>query len=306
MIHTGVSFHEFMSGWGWVFSSLIAAVFSAGFYLVNQYMKQPGHLLVFWMRVVIVISMAPMMRYIEMPTDPRFYIAVLVTVLVGTFSDIRIFNAAATYGGGVVSRVQPVTVWCAFLLWFFFDPGLLLKYADRPLNTAVILAALAGCVFFAMRLNKCEVTKSALLYTAPALAGYTVTTVLNKYAMDHGPLEGAVYGYMYVQSAIAVVLIGGYSLYRGRGAAPTAASWVNTKMLKAVLLLSAAWTCHMIFKNYAMAFTPNPSYQAAINLSTPVFIALFYMAAKHKEEAAVWPGMGIVACAVLLALASTR
>jgi prolipoprotein diacylglyceryltransferase len=129
--------------------------------------------------------------------------------------------------------------------------------------------------------------------------------VLNKYAMDHGPLEGAVYGYMYVQSIIAVFLIGGYTLYRGIGPSTTV-SWVNTKMLKAVLLLSAAWLCHMIFKNYAMAFTANPSYQAALNLSTPVFIALFYMAAKHKEEAAVWPGMGIVACAVLLALASTR
>lgn len=305
MMHTSAGFHEFMSGWGWVFASLIAAIFSAGFYLVNQYMKQPGHLLVFWMRVVIVAAMTPMMLYVELPTDPRFYAAVLVTVFVGTFSDIRIFNASAMYGGGVVSRVQPVTVWCAFLLWFFFDPGLLMKYAERPLNTAAILAALIGCVFFAMRLNKCEVTKSALIYTAPALAGYTLTTVLNKYAMDHGPLEGAVYGYMYVQSVIAVFLIGGYTLYRGIGPATTV-SWVNTKMLKAVLLLSAAWLCHMIFKNYAMAFTANPSYQAAINLSTPVFIALFYMAAKHKEEAAVWPGMGIVACAVLLALASTR
>ena len=305
MIHTGAGFHEFMSGWGWVFASLVASVFSAGFYLVNQYMKQPGHLLVFWMRVVIVTAMTPMMIYVELPTDPRFYSAVLITVLVGTFSDIRIFNASAMYGGGVVSRVQPVTVWCAFLLWFFFDPGLLMKYAERPWNTAAILAALVGCVFFAMRLNKCEVTKSALIYTAPALAGYTLTTVLNKYAMDHGPLEGAVYGYMYVQSVIAVFLIGGYTLYRGIGPATTV-SWVNTKMLKAVLLLSAAWLCHMIFKNYAMAFTPNPSYQAAINLSTPVFIALFYVAAKHKEEAAVWPGMGIVACAVLLALASSR
>jgi hypothetical protein len=305
MIQTGAGFHEFMTGWGWVLASVVAAVFSAGFFLVNQYMKQPGHLLVFWMRVIVVVAMSPLMLYVELPTDPRFYAAVILTVFAGTFADVRTFNAAAKFGGGVVSRVQPVTVWCAFLLWFFFDPGLLARYAAHPANTAIILAALLGCVYFASHMNKCEVTRAALIYTAPALAGYTVTTVLNKYAMDHGPLEGAVYGYMYIQSFTAVLVTGVYSLVKGIGPSTTV-SWVNKKMLTAVLLAAAAWTCHMIFKNYAMAFTPNPSYQAAINLSTPLFILFFYALARHKEEARVLPGLGIVACAIVLALAAAR
>jgi hypothetical protein len=298
-----VSFHDFMAGGGWAVFSLVAAVFSGGFYLVNQYLRQPGHLLVFWMRVLVVLCLSPLMARLDLPDDPRFYLAVLVTVFVGTFSDIRTFNACNIYGGGVVSRVQPLTVWGSFLLWFLFDPAALGDYAAHPWNTFGILLALAGCVYFAMRLNKCKITRAGFVYMLPALLGYTLTTVLNKYAMDHGPLEGAVYGYMYVQSVLAVLLIGGYSLWQEKAVPrPAGDGWASRAMLAAALIAGFSWLCHMIYKNYAMAFTPNPAYQAAINLTTPVFIALFYRLAKHWEEADVASGMGIVACAVALAL----
>lgn len=301
------NFHDFMSGWGWVLFSIISAVFGAGFYLVNQYLKQPGHLIVFWMRVVAVMFLTPFVVTLEMPTDWRFYAAVFATVFIGTFADIRAFNASATFGGGVVSRVQPLTVWGAFIIWFFFDPSLLQEYADHPYNTAGILAALGGCVFFSMRLNKCEITRAAFTYMLPALIGYTFTNVLNKFAMDHGPLEGAVLGYMYVQSIIAIFAVGAYCIVQERKTEKGKPSgWTNRTLLAAVLLAAFAWICHMIYKNYAMAFTPNPSYQVALGLTTPVFIALFYLMAGHKEKADVKSGMGVVACAVLLALLTVR
>ena len=62
----------------------------------------------------------------------------------------------------------------------------------------------------------------------------------------------------------------------------------------------------MVFKNYAMVYVPNPAYQAAIGLTAPLFVALFYLLVKHREEGDVKNGMGVVACAVLLALATVR
>jgi len=304
MTFGGLSFQEFMTGWGWVLFATISAGFASGFFLVNQYLRQPGYLLVFWMRLLVVVFLAPLMRTLSWPTEPGFYIAVFFTVICGTFADIRSFNVSARYGGGVVARVQPVTVWGSFLLWFVFDPKLIFTYLDHPLNTAGILAALAGCVYFSMRLNKCAITKAALIDMAPALAGYTLTTVLNKYAMDHGPLEGAVYGYMFVQSVLAAIFTGIYALIKARHHPEQGVTtgWANQQMLAAALIAGFLWICHMIYKNYAMAFTPNPSYPAAILLTAPVFIAVFYHFTKHKEEADVASGMGIVACALVLAL----
>ncbi|MBI1215720.1 MAG: hypothetical protein GC185_07875 [Alphaproteobacteria bacterium] len=303
-------FHGFMAGGGWALFALFTAIFTGGFYLVNQYLKQPGHLLVFWMRVLVVIFLSPLIHEILLPRDPVFYLTVFVTVLGGTFADIRTLNVSAAYGGGVTARVQPVTVIGAFFLWFLFDPALLSQYAAHPLNTAGILIALCGCVFFAMRLNRCVVTRRALVAMLPALAGYTATATLNKFAMGRGQLEGAVFGYIYVQSFFAVFAVGGYVLWRERASAlaklaekgEARESWANRRMAMAALLAALLWICSMTYKNYAMAFTPNPSYVGAIALTSPVFIALFYRFVKFREEADVASGMGVVFCALLLVL----
>lgn len=303
---TGPAFSTFMEGPGWIIFSLIAAFFSAVMYLVNQYLKQPGHMLVFWSRVAVIIFLTPVMTKLHLPTDWRFYAAVLATVFVGTVSDIKTFNISAKYGGGVVSRVQPLIVWGSFFLWFAFDPSLFGKYLAHPLNTLGILLALAGCVYFSQRLNRCSITRAAFIEMLPALCGYVLTTVLNKYAMGHGEVHGAVIGYMYVQSIIAVCVLGPYVAWREKGFRAVSQKWVTKGMLAATLLMTFGWISHMVYKNYAMAFTQNPAYQAALNLTAPVFISAFYFFVKHKEEADVKSGFGIVACAVLLALLTVR
>jgi len=300
-------FSHFMAYGGWAVFSVIAAVFSAGFYLVNQYLKQPGHALVFWSRVLTVVAMTPFMTQVDFPAAPGFYGIVALTVVFGIGADIRTFNSTALFGGGVVSRLMPATVWGAFFLWLVLHPSLLLTYAGHPWNTAGILLALGGCVWFAMRLNKCEVTRNAAIHMLPAVAGYTITTVLNKMAMQHGDAEtsfaGVVYAYMYVQSCLAVLVLGPYVVFREKRRADKGAQlWRHDTMLAAALLAMLVWVCHMIYKNYAMAYTPNPSYQGAVNLTAPVFVAIFYYFAGHKEKADVMSGMGIVACAILLAL----
>lgn len=305
MTFFGADITLFMQGWGWVLFALLAAFFSSGMYLVNQYLKQPGYLLVFWMRFVVVVAMWPFMKTLVLPTDPVFYGTVVVTALAATFGDLRTFNASARFGGGVASRVYPATVWIAFFLWFFFDPALLSKYAQHPLNTAGVLAALGGCVYFAMRINRCAVTRQALFYMAPALLCYATTVVLNKFAMSRGSLDSVVYSYMYFQSVFSIVITGGYAIWR-RKKDPQAGGWAKREMLAAALIAAFAWICAMIYKNYAMSFTPNPSYVAALGLTVPVFIAVFYRIAGHREEADVKSGMGIVASAALLALMAVK
>lgn len=295
-----MTFVSFMSGWGWVIFSLIATVFGAGIFLVNQYLKQPGHLLVFWSRVVTVLVLTPVMLQVVWPVRPQFYLVVFITALLGAFSDIRTFNVAARYGGGVVSRVQPLIILMSFFLWFAFDHNLLQRYLAHPVNAGFIMLALAGCIYYSSKMGKCHISRRAFFEMLPALLGYTITTVLNKYALQQGPLTGAVYTYMYMQSGFAVPMIGAYVLWRERGRQAAVIPWRTKTMALAAAALSLAWVYSMTLKSYAMAFIPNPSYQVAIGQLTPVFIALFYWKVKHKEEADVASGMGVVAFTILL------
>lgn len=310
---TAASFAGMMHGGGWAVFAVISAGFTAVFYLVNQYLRQPGYLLVFWMRVLATIAMAPVVGLFALPTDPHFYGAVALTVLFSTYGDIRTFDVSAKYGGGVVSRLQPLIVWGSFAVWFAFDPSLFSFYLHQPLRTLGICAALGGCVYFAMRMNKSPLNREAFAEMLPALGAYVMTTVLNKYALMHGPVNGAVYGYMFVQSALAVVCAGGYAMWRLRNPLPLKA--ISAPVLNvppraalplAALMACAAWICLMIYKNYAMIFTINPAYVAALGLTAPVFITVYYRMARHKEQEETLSGYGIVACALLLVVLTIR
>lgn len=306
-------FANIMQNGGWAVFALVSAAFSAVFYLINQYLRQPGYLLVFWMRVIAVVALTPVMGMFAWPTDPYFYITVAFTVLFSTYGDIRTFDVSARYGGGVVSRLQPMIVWGAFAVWFAFDPALIMFYLHQPLRSLGICVALAGCVYFAMRMNRSPLNREAFTEMLPALGAYVMTTVLNKYALMHAPLNSAVYGYMFVQSLLAVFCAGGYAIWRLRNPLPIRAIiapvvdvpvWAALPL--ASLMIAAAWICHMIYKNYAMIFTLNPAYVAALGLTAPVFIAIYYRIVKHKEQEETLSGYGIVTCALLLVLLTIR
>ena len=292
-----------MTEGGWVFFAACGAMFSGGVVLLNQFMRVPGKFLVLWSRIVTVAAMLPFIGAIDWPDDWRYYAAVACTAVFAGIGDIRIFDAAAKHGGGVVARLSPLSVWGAFFLWFAFEPLLVLDYAARPLNTAVILLALGGCVFFAQRQNKCEISRAALKDMLPALACYAMTVVLNKYSMSFGEITGAVFGYITLQSLFVALFLGARLTL---GKAPLPQDFVSRKILLAAAIMTALWITAMAFKNYTMPFVPTPAYPAAIGLTSPVFIALFYRFIGHKEKGDVLSGMGIVACAALLALATVR
>ncbi len=306
-------FAPMMQGGGWAVFAVISAAFSAVFYLINQYLRQPGHLLVFWMRVIAVVALAPVMTMFSWPTDPVFYVCVALTVVFSTIGDIRTFDISAKYGGGVVSRLQPLIVWGSFVLWFAFDPARIGYYLTHPWHGLGVCVALAGCVYFAMRMNRSPLNRAAFFEMLPALGAYVAVTVLNKYALMHAPLQSAVYGYMFVQSLLAVFFAGGYAVWRLRNPLPLTAIvapvtdvpvWAALPL--AALMAAAAWICHMIYKNYAMIFTDHPAYVAALGLTAPVFIAVYYRVVGHREREETLSGYGIVACALLLVVMTIR
>lgn len=294
-------------GGGWVFLSVLSAVFTAMFFLINQFFKLPGRDIVVMSRVMVVAVMTPFMAFvIEWPTDPVFYAVVFASAILGVIGDTTIFNASAKYGAGAVGRVQPVNLIFAFFLWFLFYPSALYAYADMPVRATFIFLSICGCVFFASRMRQSAINADALRAVAPALVCYAFTVVCNKMAMNHAPLHGGVYGYMYVQSIFAIFLVGGHTVWQAKRNIVKPPRYRDRKLLHASFLMTIAYIFHMIFKMYAVGFSVNPSYVAAIGMTAPIFIALYYRLIAHKEEGDVKNGMGIVLCAMALAALTVR
>lgn len=291
------------SSLGWVLFSLLAASGSAGMYLVNQYIRVPGVYLVVTSRILVICATIAPSLYFGMPQDPLFYLGVGITAIVGVAGDVRVFNVSAKYGGGVTSRVMPLQVFGGFALWLAIHPEQITAYLENPWRSLGILTALCSCIWFSTRLHKCAISKAAFLELIPAIFFYAITITFNKFAIDHAPTHSGVYNYMFVQCLIAVPMFGIFGAINRKEHVKTA-KFLTRRVLLGGGILFLFWTGHMIFKLYAMAWTDNPAYVAAIILTAPLFIQGYYKLTGHKEEANVGAGFGVVASAILLALFS--
>ncbi len=286
---------------GWVISSLMSTFFVACFLICNQYFKKPGNFLVFWFRVVAIVLLFPMLFFIEWPDNQSFYVFAVLSAFAAGYENLRTFDVAAKYGGGIVSRLMPLVIFCTFPIWFFIDTSLFYEYVDNPLNSIGIILTLAGVVYFSSQTNKSKLNKEAFRMFLPAIFAYAAAAVLNKSAMIHGKTIDAVICYMFIQSLLILPLFGVYNAFVGRQPKFKTIIKSSKGMLPAAVLAAFIWITFVMFKCIAMITIPNPAYLVALNQMAPVMISLFYLAIKYKEEGDVKYGFGVVACAILMA-----
>ncbi len=294
-------FAFFTSDGGWLAASLISVFFLVCMLLSNQYFKKPGRFLVLWFRSIIVISLLPIMFFIDWPDNHNFYIFTALSSAFACFLDMRTFDVLAKYGGGFVSRIKPITIFIAFPLWFCMDFSLFYEYLENPLNSLGIVVTLIGVGYFASRSNRNEINKEAFKMFMPALLAGAIATVFNKAAMVNGSTLDAVVCYMFIQSALVLPIMVGYNTYVRRFHKLKVIVRSSKNMLIPSLITAMLWFAIVLFKCTAMITIPNPAYFIAIGQLAPVLISLFYFAIKHKEEGDVINGFGVVACAVVMA-----
>lgn len=291
----------------WIVLSLIAAMCMGAFFLICQYYKTPGHYLVIWPRLLVLTSLMPILFLMDWPQDPRFYIAVALTGIIAGLSDLRVLNISSEYGGGIVSRLQPLGIGIAFFLWLIVKPEQLFTYLEHPFHALGIMIALTGCVYFSSILRKCTITGPALQKLLLPIFGYACNIVIAKYAFDHSPFHSGVFFYLFVQSLFAAPLIFAYAMLSKKPEMKfDRQAFFSKSIFVPAFFMFLIWSLHMVTKNYANTLTPNPSYVAALVLTCPVWVMLFYKIVGHKEDANISAGIGIMISAIMLALLNLR
>ncbi len=287
----------------WPFLSVIAAIVLCGNLLVSQIYKIPGQYLVVGLRLLVLIVSLPIVFFIPAPDDLRFYIAVGLNGIIAGFSDIQTFNVAAKHGGGVVSRVLPFQIFIIFIMWLILHPEIIQEYIARPLNSAGILVALAGCVYFSSHMRKCSISNDAMKSLIFPLFGYAIGFVLAKYAFDHSPFHSGVYYYILFQTVVQLPCLLACGLISDKPFIKIDLRQLFTKTIFITAgFIFVFWMIHMIAKNYANTLTPNPSYVAALVLTTPVWMLIIYKIMGHREDANAKAGIGLTISAILLSI----
>lgn len=293
----------------WVVLAFLVAAAQAGTVLVNEYFKvRPIHLL-WWMRLVSFLALIPVLYLFPWPQDKLYILYVFLGALIFAWVDLYIIGLAANSGAGVVTRLEPLIVIAAFLLWTAITPALALDYMRTPVRTAGIVAALTGCVFFALRLKHCEITRRALKTMAPVILLSAVGIALGKMAMNRLPPPDGVYYYAFLQAGFVLAF---YMLMMLPGTSRFVPHLdLDSKLfahrtIVAGLCISTTWLLATPTKWYAISLVENPAYVSVIGQTAPLWVLLAYWLSGRREKANIRDGLGLVACAVILIIFSQK
>lgn len=289
----------------WLFPSIAYSISRASHSLVNQQMKLDGRLLTICRRFGLFLIAGILLFFIEIPKSPIFYLAVLSTVPMMIYQDVRQLDAIRKYGAGVVSRIMPLAILITFIVWGMVSPEWRHEFFARPLILqGVIIICLGVIIGTAIYQSKSRFDVRVMAYLWPVLFTSGIGSVLNKISMiNASSLMGGVVVYMFIQSAG----VGGHLLYKEfrdqqKNGRSERDNGFSKDYAKAGTLLIAIGFVSMTLKNIAMAFTPNPAYVSAITLLAPIWIILFNKINSVEDRAHIPAGITIVASVCILLL----
>ncbi len=220
------------------------------------------------------------------------------------FSDVRTFNVSAKYGGGVVSRVQAASGLAArSSCGSPFEPGLLKAYAAHPVNTALILLSLGRLRLFRQPPEQVQdqqgraSSRCCPRLQATASPPYSINT-----RWRWGRWESVVAGYMFVQSLMSVPLMGAWLIWPREAGQAGRRDWRSEEDAAGSNphRRELAWHHGLQERRHDLYARTRRTRRLSAS-PRRVFVSLFYLAVRHREEADPRAGFGVIACAVLLA-----
>jgi hypothetical protein len=283
----------------WWLYAFITSVFAAIYYTINQYANLPGYTLVFWRGFIPLITLTPLLFFLEWPNNHTFYIATITTSLIVTYTDARVLQGVAIFGGGVSLRMKPFSVWLIFLLWFCTHADHRNDLLSDPLKFICILMTLCVGAYAASNLRKCNISNKAFFYFLPIILSSALIDVLNKTAMDHSGLMSGVIIYAWIQALIISVFTAAHHVINKN---LLVKDIFNSKTVLTGIFLGLCVVVMNISKNIAMSYTVNPAYVTAIVFIAPFWVSLFYKITKYEEEADVRSGAILVLSSIALVL----
>jgi uncharacterized membrane protein len=283
----------------WAALALTAALMVTAVPLVQEKFKADGFALALWNKIFVAVLVLPFLFSVGIPTNPKFYAFVCITGLIYSVSDVIYFRAVPVIGSGMMTRLLPSSVMITFVLWFAVDPPLMMSYLATPWKSGGIAAVMIAFVFFATRVKKCTVSWQGVQLIWPVITAACIGPVFSKIALTHAEAVQAPYAYMFCQSVLTVIFLGGYYAIKKP---VTRAVMLSANTLQPAMILGVISAITVFLKTKALQLVDNPGLVSMIFFTDALWVLLVYKLIGRKESGNVLAGLGIVACAVVLIL----
>jgi len=287
----------------WAVLAFAAALTATAIPLIQEKFRADGFALAFWNKAVDCALFLPFVIYFGVPQNATFYLATIVTAVLFSVSDVMYFRAIPVIGSGMMTRLLPSSVLFTFLLWFVIEPQQINTYLEHPLKGAAIMLVLALFVVLGFYLRRCKFSWQGIRVIWPIIIFASVGPVFSKIALDHAGDQishvQAPILYLFFQALLMLVCMGGYAAVK-KPISKTV--FLDKQNIRTAIIMGLSMAVILILKMKAMELADNPGLASMVFFTDALWVMLFYKLRGKREDANIWAGLGIVACAAAIVL----
>jgi hypothetical protein len=270
----------------WLFALLQPFGFAAST-LINQHFQKSGTSVVTIRAMFTATALTPFIFFVELPTEPLFYIATFIAAILAFVADSLVLNSSVKFGAGTTSRLLPVSPLLGFILWLIFHPESFYKFLEYPYTGLCIVLSFITCIYAIFHLQKCDISKKAFIYLIPVIMVFGINDVMNKTAQDNSEFISGIIWYTFFLALISIIT--GLSLHLKNKT--FLSSFKDKLLIKTGILVGIAYLTAMMGRNVSMAYTENPGYTSIIAGGTPLVIYLYHKLFNIEDKANVKAGL---------------
>lgn len=283
----------------WIILGFAASLLNTAIPLIQEKIKADGFAVAYWVKISVVTISLPIVLYTGWPTDPGFYLITVLSAVIWCINDIIYFRTIPIVGAGVVSRILPASVVISFLVWFLFDPALLIDYLERPWQAAALASIVLLSAFFSVMMKSCPVTWQGIRMIWFVVLAAAIGPLIDKLSLGYAPAAEAPFAFMFAQGAIMLIF---WSIY----------GFIRKPLRRDIFFSRASLTCglsigvvasvKLMLKFVALIHCEHPALLSVILFTDALWIIFYYRLTGRQDHSKIWAGLGLVGCAAALVL----
>lgn len=256
----------------WILFAFFTSIVNAIYYICNQNIKLPPSAFIIYRGFLVGLLAVPFLFFYDIIGAWQFYAIAIIQGAITAYNDLMSFKANQKYGAETVSSIIPINVSFTFIMWCFLEPLIIVKYAESPIKSLLIILSLYGIIYSLAKYRHTKITKEAFIYLLPVMLMGSTISIFNKTIMDYAQdsLLGLCFWRIFI-SSITVGLI--HFVIYIRRSRPLSELFKADYFKRSWIFIFIPLS--MIFRNLAMFYTVNPSYVSAIVQTSLLWVMFF-------------------------------
>lgn len=214
-----------------------------------------------WRSLFAIVLLLPFVFLAPWPTDPNFYIFLVISGILFSYQEAESFKLSKNYGGLFLSLQSVIWIGVATILWWLVDPSYFFSILESPIAGPVIITgAMLGIIAqFFLRSTALPEYKSALnkIIVIAIFGGAAVTGV--KYAMGHTDSILSVFIWSFLLN-IVIAATGTIRFMIDHRKMKTDHGFFDIRVLKAGLVIGLILAIAGPVITFSFAKAPNPGF----------------------------------------------